>query len=311
MIGYNKHMKKEKGQIILGLILIMVVALGVGLSIVQKSLVDVSTSTKVEESSRAFSAAEAGIEKALKTGNTEGVNFTENNSSAVISDYGGQQPLMPSANTRQGPLEFPSFSKEEIAHVWLASPLANLPTCSATDVCYKQTTLDVYWGNSAQDRAAIELTLVYYGSTPQDPTLQFRYRKWYLDHTIARNPPNGFDTVTCSGSASEMLGSKQYQCKKTLGNLSGLNNEALPTGLMLLRARLLYNTTSQPFAVQSATNCPASGACNDFSIPPQARQIVSIGTSGQTQRRIRIFQIDKVVPTYFDFAVFSQGEIKK
>ena len=55
----------KKGQILLALILVMTVALAIGLSVIQKSLVDVSTSTKVEQSSMAFSAAEAGIERSL------------------------------------------------------------------------------------------------------------------------------------------------------------------------------------------------------------------------------------------------------
>ena len=72
---------KEKGQIILILLLVMTVALGVGLTIVQRSLTDISTSTKVEQSSRAFSAAEAGIEKALQ-GDISSVNFPDAGSSA-------------------------------------------------------------------------------------------------------------------------------------------------------------------------------------------------------------------------------------
>ena len=58
-------MKEQKGQVILILILVMTVGLAIGLSIVQKSLVDISTASKIEQSSRAYSAAEAGVERAF------------------------------------------------------------------------------------------------------------------------------------------------------------------------------------------------------------------------------------------------------
>ena len=42
--------------IILILVLVMTVALAIGISVIQRSLSDISTATKVEQSSRAFSA---------------------------------------------------------------------------------------------------------------------------------------------------------------------------------------------------------------------------------------------------------------
>lgn len=288
----------QKGQIILILILIITVVLAVVLSIVQKSLVDVSSSTRIEQSSRAFSAAEAGIEKALK-GDKNLQSFPENNSSITqIFDSGFYPYTVP--NTPQLPLEYPPLAKEDVAQVWLADPAATLPTCGAPNVCYTQNTLDVYWGNSSTDRAAIELTLVYHDGT------QYKSRKWYLDHNSAiRTPPNGFNTVSCGGYT--LITNTNYQCLLRLGiGSAGSFNEALPSGLMLIRARLLYNITSQPFAVQAVGSC-ASG-CN---IPPQARILFSQGASGDTQRAIQLFQEYQVVPPYYDYAIFSAGDITK
>src|SRR3989344_5511027 len=101
-------MSKESGQVILILLLIMTVALGIGLSLVQRSLGDISTSIKVEQSSRAFSAAEAGIESAIK-GNLTGVNFPDAKSSATVVST---VPELGQA------LEYPPIGKEEIAHFW-------------------------------------------------------------------------------------------------------------------------------------------------------------------------------------------------
>lgn len=286
------NMNNEKGQIILTLILVMTVALAIGLSVVQKSLIDVSTSTKVEQSSRAFSAAEAGIEKALG-GDTSGVNFSDIGSKTTAVSDTGLIPCIPgaaqcakAAGSRQDPLEYPPLAKEDIVQVWLADYQSDT---NPPRIGYSQPTLDVYWGSSSTDRAALELTLIYHNGT------QYVSRKWYLDQ-IVRSPVNNFEQVTtCSGYT---LGSNSYQCKKTI--------DSLPSGLMLLRARLLYNTISQPLAVQAVGTCG-----QDCSIPPQARNITSTGVAGETQRKVQLFQVNKVVPPYFDYAIFSAGEITK
>lgn len=293
------NMNNEKGQIILTLILVMTVALAIGLSVVQKSLVDVSTSTKVEQSSRAFSAAEAGIEKALG-GDPSGVNFSDIGSRTTAVSDTGLIPCIPGATdcspagSRQAPLEYPPLAKEDVVQVWLADYQSDT---NPPRVGYSQPTLDVYWGNSATDRAALELTLVYHNGT------QYVSRKWYLDHDAeaTRRTANSFGSVTCAGSTGEMLVTSQYQCKKTI--------DSLPSGLMLLRARLLYNTTSQPLAVQASWPCSLPG--NACFIPPQARNITSTGAAGETQRKVQLFQVNKVVPPYFDYAIFSAGEITK
>ncbi len=297
--------RSQAGQIILILILVMTVALGIGLSVIQKSLVDISTASKAEESSRAFSAAEAGVESSLQ-GNTNGQNFAETLSGFKNVSDSGLIPSVPAVGSRQTALEYLLLAKEDIVHIWLADPNANLPTCVYSSVCYNQSTLEVYWGNSSTDKAALELTLVYYDGSI------YQSRKWYLDNPFAvRNPPNGFDTVNvfCGGNYS--LPGAVYQCHKTLGDNSGTNNTSLlgPLNsykLMLIRARLLYNTNSQPLAVQAVGTCG-----RDCSLPPQARQIVSTGISGETQRTVKLFQMYKVVPPFFDYALFSSGEINK
>lgn len=280
---------KEKGQVILLLILIMTVALSIGLSIVQKSLLDVSTASKVEQSSRAFSAAEAGVEKALR-GDTTTQTFTDTNSQITgISDT-GLTPAVPASGSRQAALALPPLAKEDVSQIWLAdlNSTANPPT-----TVYTADSLDIYWGNSSQDKAAIELTVVFYSGG------SYQSRRWYLDHSSAsRNPANGFEAVTtCSGGNIPPGGTTAYQCKKTLNFTPSESS-----GLMLLRSRLLYNATSQPIAIQ------AVGASW---LPPQARSIVSTGVSGETQRKVQILQIYKMMPHYFDYVLFSAGEIRK
>ncbi len=294
----RQYILNKDGQVLLTLILVMTVALAIGLSVVQKSLTDVSTATKVEDSQRAFSAAEAGIEKGLN-GDMTTKTFTENNSQITSLEDSGSIPALPPSQTQQKPLEYPPLAKEEVGQIWLADPDPNvvLPGCSAIDatkhvpVCYKQSTLSVYWGSSSSDKAALELTLIYYNGT------SYVSRKWYLDQVV-RTPANNFDQVqNCAGYKPEGF-TTTYQCYVLLGNL--------PSNLIMLRVRLLYNITSQPIAVL------ASGTCGrDCSLPPQYKILTSTGTAGEVQRKVKVFQSFKAIPTFFDYALFSNGEIKK
>lgn len=286
---------EEKGQLIIMLVLVMTIGLAIGLSIIQKSLTDVSTATKVEQSSRAYSAAEAGIEKALK-GDNSNINssYTGNDSSASITDT-GLQPSPQSGSVRQSPIEFPALGKEDLAQVWLASYfLSNNPP----PVYYKGTSIDVFWGTPHNpaltiqvEHAALELTLVYWDGS------KYVSEKKPLDNSseATRIDKNRFTSGVCSDP------SDIYHCKYTYNLPSGPG--VIP---ILLRARLLYNTTSQPFAVQAVGTCG-----RDCSLPPQSRSVISTGTSGDTQRKVRFFQMNKVVPHYFDYAIFSAGDISK
>jgi len=278
---------KEKGQIILILLLVMTVALGVGLTIVQRSLTDISTSTKVEQSSRAFSAAEAGIEKALQ-GDISSVNFPDAGSSASINP----PVFLPELNQA---LEYPPVGKEEIAHFWLADPgsAANPPAAY-----YTQNSIDIYWGTpnlSVSDQAAIEVNVVHYGMSG------YLTKKYFFDPDDLRNDQNGFTQITCPNyTISTSFGpNRSFSCKATL-DLSGIGT------LMVARVRLLYTGVSQSVALQ-----PLGGCGSSCSLPRQAKVYTSIGTSGETQRTIQLFTLDKVVPFYFDYAIFSAGPIEK
>lgn len=59
-------MRKSSGQALLIVLLVLSVALTAGLSLVARTTTDVSISKKETESNKAFEAAEAGIEEALK-----------------------------------------------------------------------------------------------------------------------------------------------------------------------------------------------------------------------------------------------------
>lgn len=63
----SESSKPSAGQAVLIVLLVIAVALGFGLSIISQSVTDAKISKQEQEAARAFSAAEAGIEEALKS----------------------------------------------------------------------------------------------------------------------------------------------------------------------------------------------------------------------------------------------------
>lgn len=302
----------NSGQVILILLLVMTVALAIGLSVVQRSITDISTSTRLEDSTRAFSAAEAGIEKALtgSTGNFS-VDFSKvNRSTANVTDSG----LVP--DDKQA-LEYPPIVKEEVAHVWLADPNTDLNN-SATKY-YDQSSIDIYWGNplplAVGNKPAIEITVIYQKS---DGT--YESKLYFLDSdsdsTRAGSSGNGFQDVSGSCGlnitpintifSSAGVEDRKFYCKSTL-DFSELPHNST---LMILRARILYTSSAQSFAVKPLGSCSSDNPL-PCSLPRQAQIIQSTGSAGDTQRTVQLFKIIKVVPFYFDYAIFSAGSINK
>ncbi len=56
---------KKSGQILILVLLIVVVALAVGLSVASRNITNLRSSTQTEQSQRAFTAAEGGVEDVL------------------------------------------------------------------------------------------------------------------------------------------------------------------------------------------------------------------------------------------------------
>src|SRR3989338_9342906 len=62
----RRQLKSPKGQILILFLLVLVVGLAIVLSVASRSITDIRTTTTSDESNRAYFAAEAGIEEALK-----------------------------------------------------------------------------------------------------------------------------------------------------------------------------------------------------------------------------------------------------
>lgn len=214
---------RQSGQTILILILVLTVGLAIGISVVQRSLSDISTSSKVEQSSRAFSAAEAGIERALSGGSIGNLSVGDN-SKVSVSDS-GNLPLPNKA------LEYPPISKEEMAQFWLSPSYAN-------------SNFNIYFGKTdtpLSDKPALEITVITSSGG------NYSSAKYFFDSNSTRTSSNGF-TACSSGSVvtNDNTMPTAFLCKVSV-SYSGTP--------ILARARILYSNISQPVALE-----PTSGS---------------------------------------------------
>lgn len=293
----------NSGQALLLVLLSMAVVLTIVLSILSRSVTDVAVTTRDEEALRAFSAAEAGVERALIVGTDIGeTEIGQAEFSADVSSFAeGSQEFSYPIKVLSG----------EIVNTWfVAHDDDGNFTCSASRPCFTGDTLKICWGNpgTAADSSttpALEVS-VFYANTPGDYS-DIRIARATYDPNTTRQSSNNFsspDAGTCS------VGGGSFEFQKTidlttsgLGIPSGVLSSE--NGLQFARLRLLYNTaTSHPVGVD------ANFSGNTL-LPAQGVTIDSTGTSGEANRKIDVFRAFGEPPSIFDTAVFSTGGIVK
>lgn len=295
---------EQKGQVIVVLMLVALVTLSIGLALTQKSVTDVTLSTQSEQSSRAFSAAEAGIEKALTGTVPSGTSFELDNEATAVVDSSVQLPIAGSGQA----LEYPPIGRETTAQFWFIDPRNSA-------VSYSSPNVDLYFGNpdpngTTDDKPAIELKIMMQRNG-------FFYTKnYYFDSDQTRTTggitPNNFTYVSGCGNQELTTGgilgpnNRFYYCKVSINNIPAVGGSGVcPSSgckLILARARFLYSDENHKMAL-----APRDGA----NFPPQVQIYNSTGLAGQSQKLIQAFRVMDVVPPWFDFAVFSVDEIRK
>ncbi len=141
----------QSGQILLITLLVLSVALTVALSVIGRTTTDVSISSQIEESNRAFSAAEAGIEEALRLGAAPGgtLMLSQSNTTAdVTATTVGTTDTYDAGVAQVG----------EAKTIWLIphDPVTGDPVYAGPGYGPSRT-ITVCWSNSA----ALEITVYY------------------------------------------------------------------------------------------------------------------------------------------------------
>lgn len=301
------HMRKlpsyvgNSGQALLLILLSMAVVLTIVLSILSRSITDVSVTTKEEEALRAFSAAEAGVEQSLVIGSSIG-NTQIGDASFKTSVTG----VLTNGKEFANPVGL--FSGESLLFWFVAHNDTGALVCNATYPCFTGRQLKICWGKSgagANDATtpAIEVS-TYYATTPGDYST-VRIARITTDPNTGRRTSNNFsapDAGLCTTDNSN------FQFQKTI-DLSTLGVPLISyntqNGLQFVKVRMFYNTAeTHPVGIYVSY-------AGNTNLPSQGLRIESMGVSGDSNRKIDVFQGYGEAPPVFDSSVFSLGGITK
>jgi Tfp pilus assembly protein PilX len=300
----------QKGQALIIILLSMSVVLTVVLSVVSKSVTDISITSYEEDSSRAFSAAEAGIEQSLLKQQAvsdpalePGVSFDTQLGSPPVGDEYDYPEVLKSGDT---------------ATIWFASHDAYGNLTCASKPCTRANRLQVCWSGTGainNETPAIELSIYYDNTnpvravgTPNDYS-NVKVMRFTFEPNLSRKSTdnNNFDFKNTGCS----FGSGNYKFSTGNINLVTLFNpqpncvvSGNPQCLLMARIKMLYNnTTAHPLALA------ISGGNN--TLPAQGIEISSTGVAGESTRKVSVLQNYPEPGAVFDNAVFSLNKINK
>lgn len=268
--------KNQSGQAVLIVLLSLSVVLVIVMYILSRSVTDISLSTKNDDSMRAFSAAEAGIERALVIGNSS-ANLADASFTASVTDFGnGENEVVYPFNLKSG----------ESAVFWL----------SYGGVDFNGNTARICWGNSGtnpsnSDTPALEISIFYY-----DGVDYLVSRSVFDSYSGLRSPePNNFDSAVVSACT---IGDTNFAFQADL-DLTGL------TDIKYITAKVLYNTVSS-----HKVGLDVNFAGNS-TLPSQGSLIESTGTYANANRKISVYQLNPVAPPIFANVIYSGTGIVK
>lgn len=284
--------KNNSGQAVLVVLLSLSVVLVIVLYIMSRSVTDLSLSIKDEDALRAFSAAEAGVERALVIGNSSGT-IDSAQFSANVSSFGqGETEVVYPFDLKSG----------ENAVFWFNR--------SSDPNKFSGTSIKFCWGDrgtiaSSATAPAIEATF-FYTNTPNDFTTA-RVARAVLDPNTSRTSSNYFNLGTdsnCTIKDEDFEFQTTLDLDASLPTGLGIANSSVPEVLQYVIVRFLYNTDQGHKVGMDVTG-------NSSILPSQGEKVISDGSFGDSNRRIEVYQMYSEVPPIFNSAVFSASGIVK
>lgn len=270
----------NRGQVLLITLLVLTVATTIALSLIGRATIDLSLSNQLEESTRAFNAAEAGVEQALKSGTgtagaatlSSGVTYT-----VSVNAVGGASGVFAMAHrTVQNTTETLWLAQHDDATgVLLETPFF---TASSMELCWSKEV-------SPSPPAALEAGVLYKESTDGS----YKMVRAAFDPQAATRS-NNFDStgITANGCGLGYYG-KQL-------NFSALGINPLSDTLLSLRIKPYY---------ADVTIAADAGA---QILPKQGNHIESVGRTGTgVTRKVVVFQQYRTPLSVFDSVIFSQS----
>lgn len=301
---------KNSGQALIMVMLSVAVVMSVAVSLATRTTTDTATARKEEESLRAFSAAEAGVEQVLQERLT---TVAQSSSTPVPQQVTG---ALPGTNVSTTVGAFPSNPRQYVypaelvsgdsGVVWFTSFDSNgNPTCASGVPCYSGNTLRLCFGNRGNAQPAISVRVAY------NEAGTIRMVTGSFDPEVSRRNGNGFSGsgVTSNASGNVCSITSQSGTSTQFGSFVDLNMTSLgvpasavsSNNLRFMIVRLLYNSTATTFGI---TNLPDD-------LPSQGRVVDSQGTSGEAVRRVQVYSLYPEIPSIFTSSIYSPQGITK
>lgn len=295
-------------------LLAMAVLATMMLSVVSRSVSEVAVTTREEESLRAFSAAEAGVEQALISGSqqdiidmgiisvTDTLEVPSESGLSEVSRFDAEVVRYPEDPTKFAyPFELTSGQS---ASVWFVTRDGDtIEPCSPLN-CFQGNELTLCYGDPTaagpDPDPAIVASIIYedagsYGIAHIgfDSNANATRR----DVGSGGTPPNNFEPSISAGATCTNVDGQNYKFQASVDFVS-LNVVGTP---ILMRVSTLYNP-SVPHVFGVVTSSP---------LPIQGRKVSSEGIAGQTTRKIDAFLLNPEMPFIYDAAIYSGGGITK
>ncbi len=314
--------ENSKGQGLIIVALVIFVLLLIILRAIADTLTDVSVSTGEEQSTRAFSAAQAGVEKAFFLGSGAGTFESDlgNNARYVAT--------VTSVGEGQTQYNFPyGLVDGESSTLWFVSHDGNDLKCDEANgfPCFNYNgstnlRLRVCFGELGSSVVPAVEVAIYYDSNGNSGVDSDNFsgvnvlRRAY-DPDTTRNNSNNFANASLS-NCSDVAGDTDadYDYRTPYIDLDALIQSAAPgcvttSGCLLTaKIRVLYN---------DATEVPVGVIVTGDTLPSQANKVDSVGIVGgatgdtTTRRRLEAYQSFPELPPIFDAGVFSPPGIEK
>lgn len=304
----QSYFKSNKGEVILIILLVMAVGLTIGLAVSSRSLTDVQISNKVEESSRAFSAAETGIEKVLEqnlaqisslppgTVGSGGQTADYNVNLQDVSEYPGDPTNI---------YLFPGIIPEgESQVVWLVPHSLSTGTFDDSTRVYNSNSINICWEDKNVDPftyTALDITVFFKESG------EYKVARTAYDPDPSRWSNAGFNDAGSLGNycSISVTDGHHYRAQLTFDTLTPpippiFNSPAVVP--IAIRLRPVY--ADSRLAVQ-----PSGGAS---SFPVQGKIISSTGnTASGVSRKWDVLNTYAAPQDIFDYAIWSDTDINK
>lgn len=273
--GQKRLARRQKGQILLIVVLAAVVSLTVGLSAVSRTITNTRVTTEEANSQKALSAAEAGVEEVV------------NNSSLLVAG-GLSKPLSnnSSFNATADPIDGSEILindgneilKDDGADIWFSTypDFGDLPGGSRWS-----GTLSVLWDNN--DGCTVS------GNQMVNPAIEI-----VIIQGANRNNPNMTRTIydTCGRINNSNFSNLSAAGRTVSGRVFNNGANVVVTNGFIARIVPLYANAKM-------------GARGSVGLPSQGYVIDSVGTSGNTKRTVRVFRGFPRIPIeYFPYNIF-------